>query len=171
MTDEQKMQLLPCPWCGSHKVGTRGRCIECASCGASGPELPLGGTHKDMDALWNTRQAAVAWMDGEGEAVGEVVRRRGTLGTELGKTVVFEDEVDLPVGTKLYTHPPRADTDARDAARNTLRFAASVIELYDEAVMQDEYMIDSDDCAEILRALADQPVAIDQALAVTKESQ
>lgn len=49
------------------------------------------------------------------------------------------------------TEPVKGVSDAPAA----LRFAAQVVELYDDATMGNDYMIDSRDCAGILSALAD----------------
>lgn len=49
------------------------------------------------------------------------------------------------------TKPVKVPSDAPAA----LRFAARVVELYDDATIDDDYMIDSGDCAGILNALAD----------------
>jgi dihydrofolate reductase (trimethoprim resistance protein) len=49
------------------------------------------------------------------------------------------------------TEPVKEVSDAPAA----LRFAAQVVELYDDATMDNDYMIDSGDCAGILSALAD----------------
>ena len=112
MTDEQKVRLLPCPWCGSLKIEIRGRCLECCACGASGPELPLGGTARDMDKLWNTRQAALSQASAtveECEAAGEESCKRcgGT-----GEVVEHCWEHDQIVKCPDCNHSPRAAEDA-----------------------------------------------------------
>lgn len=58
MTDNAERELLPCPWCGGGRIVMHGRCLECKSCGASGPEIPLGGTYMDMQRLWQARTQA-----------------------------------------------------------------------------------------------------------------
>ena len=143
MTDEQKVQLLPCPWCGSLKIEIRGRCLECCACGSIGPELPLGGTARDMDKLWNTRQAALSHASATAEECSVVGEAVAWLEVEPG--VSFERAVSehgmlihsmqVHVGRRkptkhqdgnglfpLFGHPPRSAEDARDAER--LRFLA-----------------------------------------------
>ena len=56
----------------------------------------------------------------------------------------------------------RADAERlhKDAAVEALRHAAKVVELFDDATMQNDYMIDSKDCAEILEGLAEYHAAL-----------
>lgn len=54
---------------------------------------------------------------------------------------------------RRFDEPLPADVMA-DAAQ-ALRHAAKVIELYDDATMRADYMIDSGECAGILNALAE----------------
>ena len=58
----------------------------------------------------------------------------------------------LPDGTLLYTASPQPE---HEPVTNALRHAAQVIELYDDATMNDDYMLDSSDCASVLNALAE----------------
>jgi hypothetical protein len=70
---------------------------------------------------WEAWQAAVAWMGGEGEAVAWIYAHEVDVLRERSNNVVaaaIHPQSELPAdAVKLYTHPPRADADARDAAR------------------------------------------------------
>ena len=44
-----------------------------------------------------------------------------------------------------------------DLVRQALYFAADVIELFDDATMQADYMLDAGECAGIIRALVESP--------------
>ena len=55
----------------------------------------------------------------------------------------------VPVSTLSGTPPGGPE------ATRALLFAANVVELFDDATTQDDYMIDSNECAGILRALPD----------------
>lgn len=97
-------ELLPCPWCASaddiQKMTHSSRSFHlmvCMSCGAEGPAPGEGQSAEDC---WNTRAAPHMR---EGEAVGTIVPRFS------GHSVVMLFNSDLPVGTKLYTAPPKAD--------------------------------------------------------------
>lgn len=99
MTDEQKVQLLPCPFCGGETRTSRHNgderigynitvTISCNSCGAS---LPLVSRHDKNDwctesaqsvteraiTAWNTRQAALSHASAtaeEGSVDGDAAR-------------------------------------------------------------------------------------------------
>jgi hypothetical protein len=52
------VEPLNCPFCGSEYAKSIGRCIECRTCGASGPEAIQGSeliTLDDAVAAWNRR--------------------------------------------------------------------------------------------------------------------
>ena len=81
MTDEQKVQLLPCPWCGNALVERRNRMNPYASCETAGcfmqrcPVVNLDYA-PDIEA-WNTRQAALSHASATAEecsVVGEAIR-------------------------------------------------------------------------------------------------
>ena len=63
----------------------------------------------------------------------------------------------------LYTYPQQCNTEEvtdewqKDVVRRALQFAAGIIELYDDATIDDDHMIASGDCADILNAIADHP--------------
>jgi len=59
---------------------------------------------------------------------------------------------DVSLAVPLYTAP---QPQQQAGAASALKFAAQVVELYDDATMRDDYMIDSGECAGILNALAD----------------
>lgn len=60
----------------------------------------------------------------------------------------FKENLDVP----LYAHPMPNQARIKEA----LRFAAQVIELYDDATLvSDNYMLTSTDCAEIIKELVD----------------
>lgn len=62
MTDRPS-ELKPCPFCGGVRVRHIGRCIECLSCGASGPEMKQEDTRQDYIRRWNTRTLDAAPAD------------------------------------------------------------------------------------------------------------
>ena len=45
----------PCPWCKSRRLRKVGRCIECTSCGASGPEMSRDASTEEYIHAWNRR--------------------------------------------------------------------------------------------------------------------
>jgi len=98
MTDEQKVQLLPCPFCGGETRTSRHNgderigynitiTISCKSCGAS---LPLVSRHDKNDwctesaqsvteraiTAWNTRQAALSHASATANAKVTAFRNR-----------------------------------------------------------------------------------------------
>ena len=76
------------------------------------------------------------------EAIGVVFRTdSGSVGSLVDGRVVWADWLARPNGSK--------------PAGNDLRWAAGVIEKYDDATIEACYMIDSTDCAAILTALAE----------------
>ena len=69
-----------------------------------------------------------------------------------GIDVTYHQFQGLYDGMKLYAHPMPNQARIKEA----LRFAAQVIELYDDATLvSDNYMLTSTDCAEIIKELVD----------------
>ena len=122
MTDEQKVQLLPCPFCGgtplagsSYDEDVLLHNIRCR-CGAGVNDF--FGQEEAIEA-WNTRQAAVAWMSsGEAKPFAWLVRR--VDGEYNAVSESYANQINNSFGGvafPVYTHPPRAAEDARDAER------------------------------------------------------
>ncbi len=76
--------------------------------------------------------------------------------------VMRADESDWIIrGVKGEIYPCKADIfeltygPAPESVRDALNFAAETIELFDDKTMESDYMLDSGDCAKIIRALPD----------------
>lgn len=167
-TDKTADQLRACPFCGASasirrdydSATYRVRCDN-ENCACEGPEFMSATTVTDR---WNTR-------DDSGEPVAFGVYCQDMGGTDhfsLGPAIPPWAQRNVTI---LYTHPLATSAEVeRDAAITALRFGARIVELYDDATMRDDHMIDSGDCADILNALADRPEIIDASLAKRGEA-
>jgi Lar family restriction alleviation protein len=103
LTPDQKVELLPCPFCGSADLGDPNfECdygVQCNNCGA------MHG-HEDRDEairLWNTRTATLPAPVEQGKGKGhEPIKRyshltNGTIGVATnGEWVLYEDHLTAP---------------------------------------------------------------------------
>lgn len=63
-------------------------------------------------------------------------------------------QVNIPIIKALRARLTQQDQEPVTASE-ALRYAAKVVQLYDDACMNDDYMIDANDCENILNALAE----------------
>ena len=126
MSKPSDAALLPCPFCGSHRVARQGRCIECFDCRASGPER----TQRDeCEREWNRRARdsanVVAIEAATTKAVHAVMAQREEVLRAFVAKYGFEPDeamqVSTPNGwyiTRRQTTPP---AQAAEAVLDTAR--------------------------------------------------
>lgn len=124
-----KFEVLPCPFCGGVPVDhlkIHGRCIECQGCGASGPELPLGGDASDMERLWNSRSHVS--RDAEIEALRKDVARLNWLEQDMK---AGSDGTSIYYCLGRFCYPYLGSSGVGEKSESTLRKAI-------DAAMQEE---------------------------------
>lgn len=178
MTDQQKVQLLPCPWCGRALVEYRNRMNPYARCETAGcfmHRCPVVNLDYALDIeAWNTRQAAIAHASsatvkenltvGEDDAVAWMTHHEPPMlfpTREEAAAYCADDEQPLP----LYTHPLRADADGERVPLVRLVSLIAQWRRIADKLYRAEPANRMRDCADDFSRVVAEHQAIDQALA------
>lgn len=108
-------EMLPCPFCGSHRIAKRGHCLECNDCGASGPEFPNDATVYEVERRWNTRHVPT-------HPETEPTTNRGEISSKLVDAEAMEE-----IAAKLSGPTGKISLRTLDAAAAILRQQAQAV--------------------------------------------
>lgn len=122
------IEVLPCPFCGSEDIRADRYCVECAVCGATGPDdsMKIGLRHKRLeDAIryWNIRNNKAPQTKGQETGNENKVERSASTSVERSpSSTAYESSGNLNQHQQLVSgyinspietvRPPPVDRDS-----------------------------------------------------------